>query len=118
MNALLAFTHVGLLSNGPLAVANCPSSSHPTHFDAQSPVASAVLLINGLILGRRRRNNKRIPVALVSKQQDRLLDARLMDEIGEGIFASKNAGLRDRIARCKLQVDAADFGGTNRRNWP
>jgi hypothetical protein len=31
MNALEAFNHVGLLLNGPVAAATCPSSSHPTH---------------------------------------------------------------------------------------
>jgi hypothetical protein len=43
-------------------------------------------------------------------QQDRLLNLRLVDEIGESTFASKNTELRDRIATCKLQVDAADRG--------
>jgi hypothetical protein len=43
-------------------------------------------------------------------QQDRLLNLRLVDEIDESTFASKNTGLRDRIATCKLQVDAADRG--------
>jgi len=43
-------------------------------------------------------------------QQDRLLNLRLVDEIDESTFASKNTELRDRIATCKLQVDAADRG--------
>jgi hypothetical protein len=49
-------------------------------------------------------------LASLRHQQDRLLNLRLVDEIEESTFASKNTELRDRIAACKLQVDAADRG--------
>jgi site-specific DNA recombinase len=41
-------------------------------------------------------------------QQDRLLNLRLLEEINEQTFASKNTEFRDRIADLNLQVQAAD----------
>jgi predicted RNase H-like nuclease (RuvC/YqgF family) len=42
------------------------------------------------------------------QQQDRLLNLRLLDEIDQSTFASKNTELRDRIAKLALEVDASD----------
>lgn len=43
-------------------------------------------------------------------QQDRLLNLRLLDEIDESSFATKNTELRDRIAQLDPQLDASDRG--------
>lgn len=47
-------------------------------------------------------------------QQDRLLNLRLLDEIDESTFASKNNEIRDRIAQLDLQVEACDRGRAER----
>ena len=41
-------------------------------------------------------------------QQDRLLNLRLHEEVDADAFAAKQTELRDRVARLKLQIDAAD----------
>ena len=45
-------------------------------------------------------------VAVLSKQQDQLLNLRLLEEIDQDTFASKNTNLRDRIARLSLKIEA------------
>ena len=42
------------------------------------------------------------------KQQERLLNLRLLEEIDETTFAAKNTELRDRIAQLNLKVEASD----------
>lgn len=47
-------------------------------------------------------------LTLLRTQQDRLLNLRLLDEISEQTFGSKNTEIRDRIAELNLQMQAAD----------
>jgi site-specific DNA recombinase len=42
------------------------------------------------------------------QQQDRLLNLRLLEEIGTDTFAAKSTELRDRVAQLTLQLEAAD----------
>jgi site-specific DNA recombinase len=42
------------------------------------------------------------------QQQDRLLNLRLLEEIGTDTFAAKSTELRDRVAHLTLQLEAAD----------
>jgi len=44
----------------------------------------------------------------VRRQQERLLNLRLADQIDEHAFADKNLELRDRVAKLTLQLEAAD----------
>ena len=44
----------------------------------------------------------------IQNQQDRLLNLRLLEEIDEGTFATKNTEFRDRIAQVKLQLETCD----------
>ena len=45
-------------------------------------------------------------ITSLENQKDRLLNLRLLDEIGQETFAQKSTELRDRIDHLKLQVDA------------
>ena len=45
---------------------------------------------------------------LIIKQQNRLLDLRLSDDIDEAVYAKKSTEFRDRLAGIKLQLDALD----------
>ncbi len=45
---------------------------------------------------------------LLVQQQDRLLNMRLADDIGQQVFASKSTELRDRLSSIKLQLEAVD----------
>jgi DNA invertase Pin-like site-specific DNA recombinase len=46
----------------------------------------------------------------VRRQEERLLQMRLADEITGETYVEKSTGMRDRMAQLKLQVDAADRG--------
>jgi site-specific DNA recombinase len=46
--------------------------------------------------------------ALLTQQQDRLLNMRLADQIDQDAFARKYTELRDRLASIKLQLDVLD----------
>ena len=47
-------------------------------------------------------------LTMLQNQQDRLLNLRLVQEIDEGTFATKNTELRDRIAQAKRQLETRD----------
>ena len=47
-------------------------------------------------------------LTLLRKQQDQLLNLRLLGEIDQDTFAAKGTELRDRIARLSIEVDAHD----------
>ncbi|MCP4966499.1 MAG: recombinase family protein [bacterium] len=49
-------------------------------------------------------------LGLLRRQQDRLLNLRLLEEIETDTFAAKNTEFRDRIARLTLEVESADRG--------
>ena len=49
------------------------------------------------------------------KQQDRLLNLRLLEEIDESTFAAKNRELRDRITQLDVQIEGCD---RNRADQP
>lgn len=49
-------------------------------------------------------------LTLLRKQQDQLLNLRLLEEIEQDTFAAKGTELRDRIAKLTIQVDAHDRG--------
>jgi site-specific DNA recombinase len=57
-----------------------------------------------------RQNSSQIQrdITLVTDQQDRLLNLRLLDEIDADTFARKYTELRDRIAQLTLQLEAAN----------
>ncbi|WP_437203007.1 recombinase family protein [Planctomicrobium sp. SH664] len=45
---------------------------------------------------------------LLSKQQDRLINMRLNEELDQDLFAKKHQQIRDRMASIKLQLDVLD----------
>ena len=49
-------------------------------------------------------------VTLLRKQQDQLLNLRLLEEIEQATFAAKHTELRDRISHLTLQIEARDRG--------
>jgi site-specific DNA recombinase len=49
-------------------------------------------------------------LTLLRRQQDQLLNMRLLDEIDQDTFAAKGTKLRDRIAQLTLEVGACDRG--------
>lgn len=49
-------------------------------------------------------------LTLLRKQQDQLLNLRLLEEIDQDTFAAKGTELRDRIARLSIEVEAHDRG--------
>ncbi len=53
-------------------------------------------------------------LGLLRRQQDRLLNLRLLEEIETDTFAAKNTEFRDRIARLTLEVESADRGRAER----
>jgi len=49
-------------------------------------------------------------LTLLRRQQDQLLNLRLLEEIDQDTFAAKGTELRDRIAKLTIEVDAQDRG--------
>lgn len=49
-------------------------------------------------------------LALLRRQQDQLLNLRLLEEIDQSTFASKSTELRDQVAKLTLLVDGKDRG--------
>jgi site-specific DNA recombinase len=49
-------------------------------------------------------------LTLLRRQQDQLLNLRLLEEIDQDTFAAKGTELRDRIAQLSIQVDSHDRG--------
>lgn len=49
-------------------------------------------------------------LTMMRRQQDQLLNLRLLEEIDQDTFAAKGTELRDRIAKLSIQVDAHDRG--------
>ena len=53
-------------------------------------------------------------IASLRKQQDQLLNLRLLEEIDQSTFASKSTELRDRIAQLTLQMEVCDRSRSER----
>jgi site-specific DNA recombinase len=53
-------------------------------------------------------------LASLRDQQDRLLNLRLLNEIDESTFATKNTELKDRVGHLSLQLEAFDRGRAER----
>jgi hypothetical protein len=53
---------------------------------------------------------RRFVIVKCKLQQNRLLNLRMLEEIGSDTFASKSRELRDREAELKLEIDVTDRG--------
>lgn len=53
-------------------------------------------------------------IASLRKQEDQLLNLRLLEEINQSTFAAKSTEFRDRIAQLTLQMEACDRSRSER----